>query len=87
MRHKDNLKVEGEFKARRTETSSGSAQHMTMKEKLRNGERMKAVKHQDNLRVGTGEFTKREQHTVVKGERAEVSETFSSSLRAHTKNF
>ena len=73
MRHKDNLKVEGEFKAKRSETSSGSAQHLTMKEKLRMGERMKAVKHQDNLRVGTGEFAKREQQTVVKGERAEVS--------------
>ena len=74
MRHKDNLKVEGgEFKA----TTTSAAAHMTMKEKRRaaaaSGERAKVVKHQDNLRVGTGEFAKREQHTAhVKGERAEV---------------
>merc|ERR1719419_308282 len=48
-----------------------------MKEKRRaaaaSGERAKVVKHQDNLRVGTGEFAKREQHTAhVKGERAEI---------------
>ena len=84
VRHKDNLKVEGEMKAGRSETTSAQATaHMTMKQKrtmkMANGERSKAVRHEDNLKVGSGEFAKREQrHAAVKGERAEVQKKLKS---------